>query len=88
MLGVSKEYYRKYESGATGLSAEKLLIMYKEYGVDSTYLITGDCMKDFDVDYYITNSNKKQKDAFLEDFSIYVKSGKEVKSSVCLLERM
>ena len=25
-LGVSEEHYRKYESGATGLSADKLLI--------------------------------------------------------------
>ena len=27
-LGVSEEHYRKYESGATGLSADKLLILY------------------------------------------------------------
>lgn len=32
-FGISDEYYRKYESGATGLSADKLLILYKEYGI-------------------------------------------------------
>ena len=40
-LGVSEEHYRKYESGATGLSADKLLILYHEFDIDPTYLITG-----------------------------------------------
>ena len=41
-LGVSEEHYRKYESGATGLSADKLLVLYHEYGIDPTYLLTGE----------------------------------------------
>ena len=66
-FGVSEEHYRKYESGATGLSADKILILYHEYGVDPTYLITGSCLKnDFDVDYYIANCSKEQKDAFVD----------------------
>lgn len=71
-LGISEEHYRKYESGATGLSADKLLILYKEYGIDPTYLITGECMKDFDVDYYIANCNKEQKDEFLDRILAYM----------------
>ena len=71
-LGISGEHYRKYESGATGLSADKLLILYKEYGIDPTYLITGECMKDFDVDYYIANCNKEQKDEFLDRILAYM----------------
>ena len=67
ILGVSEEHYRKYESGATGLSAEKLQVLYDECGIDPTYLITGSCLKnEFDVDYYIANCNKEQKDAFLD----------------------
>lgn len=67
LLGVSEEHYRKYESGATGLSADKLLVLYHEYGIDPTYLITGTCLKnDFDVDYYIANCSKEQKDAFVD----------------------
>mgnify|MGYP003294705580 CR=1 FL=1 len=66
ILEVSEEHYRKYESGATGLSADKLLILYKEYDIDPTYLITGQCMKDFDVDYYIANCSKEQKDLFMD----------------------
>lgn len=71
-LKISEEHYRKYESGATGLSADKLLILYKEYGIDPTYLITGECMKDFDVDYYIANCNKEQKDQFLDRILAYL----------------
>lgn len=73
LLGVSEEHYRKYESGATGLSADKLLILYREYGIDPTYLITGVGMKnDFDVDSFIANSNKEQKDEFIDRVLAYV----------------
>ena len=66
-LGVSEEHYRKYESGATGLSASKLLVLFQKYGIDPTYLVTGTCMKsDFDVEYYIANCNREQKDAFID----------------------
>ena len=68
-----KEHYRKYESGATGLSADKLLTLHHEYGMDPTYLITGGCLKnDFDVDYYIANCNKEQKDAFVDRVLAYM----------------
>ena len=72
-LGVSEEHYRKYESGATGLSSDKLLVLYHEYGIDPTYLITGACLKnDFDVDYYIANCSKEQKDAFIDRVLAYM----------------
>lgn len=72
-LGISEEHYRKYESGATGLSADKLLTLYHKYGIDPTYLITGSCLKnDFDVDYYIANCNKEQKDAFVDRVLAYI----------------
>ena len=36
------------------MSADKLLILFHEYGIDPAYLITDSCLKnDFDVDYYI-----------------------------------
>lgn len=72
-FGISDEHYRKYESGATGLSADKLLILYKEYGIDPTYLITGECMKErFNVDYYIANCNKEQKNVFIDEVAAYI----------------
>ena len=71
--GVSEEHYRKYESGATGLSADKLLILYNMYGIDPTYLITGKGQKgDFDVDRYIANCSKQEKDAFVDRMLVYM----------------
>ena len=72
-LGVSEEHYRKYESGATGLSADKLLILYHKYGSDPTYLITGSCLKnEFDVDYFMANCNKEQKNQFVDRVFAYM----------------
>lgn len=71
-LGVSEERYRKYEAGATGLSADKLLILYQKYGIDPTYLIIEECMKNFDVDYYIANCDKEHKDVFLDRILAYM----------------
>ena len=73
ILGVSEEHYRKYESGATGLSADKLRVLCDKCGIVPTYLITGSCLKnEFDVDYYIANCNKEQKDAFLDRVIEYI----------------
>ena len=41
VLCVSSEHYRKLEAGSTGISVDKLLILYHTYGIDPTYLITG-----------------------------------------------
>ena len=53
VLGVTVEHYRKFEAGSTGLSVDKILILYQTYGIDPTYLIlmwecmsfVGDLMK-------------------------------------------
>ena len=72
-LGVSEEHYRKYESGATGLSADKLLILYHKYGIYPTYLITASCLKnEFDVDYFMANCNKEQKNQFVDRVFAYM----------------
>lgn len=72
-FGVTEEHYRKYESGATGLSAEKLWILYHEYGIDPTYLITGACLENnFDVEYYIANCNKEEKNVFVDRVLAYM----------------
>ena len=71
--GVSEEHYRKYESGATGLSADKLLILYNEYGIDPTYLIAGACEgTGFDVERYVANCSRKERDAFVDRMLAYV----------------
>lgn len=72
-LSVTEEHYRKYESGATGLSTDKLLILFKKYGIDPTYLITGASQEDdFDVEYYIANCDKQQKEVFVDRVFAYM----------------
>lgn len=71
-LQVSEEHYRKFEAGATGLSTDKLFLLYRKYDIDPTYLITGECMKEFDVDYYVANCTKDQRDHFLDRVLAYI----------------
>ena len=50
VLDVTVEHYRKLEAGITGISVDKVLTLYHKYGIDPTYLITGESsMKDFNL---------------------------------------
>lgn len=71
-LKVTEEHYRKFESGSTGLSADKILLLYKEYGIDPTYLITGEHIQEFDVESYVANCSKEQRDRFVERVLAYM----------------
>jgi len=71
-LDVTEEHYRKYESGATGLSAEKLLILFEKYGIDPTYLVTGKNSDEFNLDRYISSCNKEQRDQFIDRVLAYM----------------
>lgn len=74
LLDVGDEHYRKLEAGSTGISVDKLLLLYETYGIDPTYLITGKCSnsKEFNVEYYIANSSKEQREQFFERVLAYV----------------
>ena len=74
LLDVTEEHYRKLEAGTTGLSADKILILYYTYGIDPTYLITGVSSnpKDFNLDYYVANSTKEQRDEFFDRVLAYL----------------
>ncbi|NCB92509.1 MAG: XRE family transcriptional regulator [Clostridia bacterium] len=71
-LQLTEEHYRKLELGATGISADKFLILYQKYGIDSTYLIAGEKDQEFDVDNYVANCSKEQRDRFLERVGAYI----------------
>lgn len=73
-LDVGEEHYRKLEAGSTGLSVDKMLILYEKYGIDPTYLITGKRggSIEFNLDYYVANSSKEQRDQFFERVLAYV----------------
>lgn len=72
-LGVTVEHYRKLEAGTTGISVDKVLILYHKYGIDPTYLITGESsnIKEFNLDYYIANSTKEQRNQFFNRVLAY-----------------
>lgn len=74
LLDVGDEHYRKLEAGSTGISVDKLLLLYETYGIDPTYLITGKCSNsvEFNFEYYIANSSKEQRDQFFERVLAYV----------------
>lgn len=73
LLGITEDHYRKLESGTSGLSGEKLMLLYSEYGIDPTYLITGNNNTgDFDVDSYIINSNNEERSRLVERVFAYV----------------
>ena len=74
VLGVTVEHYRKFEAGSTGLSVDKILILYRIYGIDPTYLITGVSSNamEFNLEYYVANSSKEQRDLFFDRVLAYV----------------
>lgn len=74
LLEVTEEHYRKLEAGASGLSVDKVLLLYDTYGIDPTYLITGisSNIKEFNLEYYIANSSKEQRNQFFDRVLAYV----------------
>lgn len=74
VLGVTVEHYRKLEAGTTGISVDKVLILYQKYGIDPTYLITGESsnIKEFNLDYYVANSSKEQRNEFFDRVLSYL----------------
>lgn len=73
VLGVTVEHYRKLEAGITGISVDKVLTLYHKYGINPTYLITGESsMKDFNLDYYVANSTKEQRNEFFDRVLAYL----------------
>lgn len=71
-LKVTEEHYRKYELGSTGLSANKLITLYQVYKIDPTYLLIGKELKEFDIDYFMANCTKDQKEQFLRRIFAYL----------------
>lgn len=72
-LDVEVEHYRRYESGATGLSVEKLYKLYETFGISPTYLVSGDSPKEeLQLDYYLDNCDEKQKNIFWDRMSDYL----------------
>lgn len=73
ILDVGVEHCRKLESGLHGLPPEKMLVLYQKFRNDSTYLITGEKNQQFNVELFLANCNRKQRDEFIERMMDYMK---------------
>ena len=54
------EHYRKIELGMYGLQRENMLILYKKYKIDPSYLLTGEKNHTFDVEMFLANCSREE----------------------------
>lgn len=73
IMNVSDEHYRKLESGSTGLTIDKIRLLYEKLSVDPSWLLVGKLMKEFDLDMYLVNCSKEQRNELLERCLNYIK---------------
>lgn len=72
ILDISDEHYRKLESGSTGLTIEKVRILYEKLNIDPAYLLCGKQPEEFDLDKYLVNCSKEQRDKLLRRCLDYI----------------
>lgn len=72
LLSVTDEHYRKIESGVSGLTIEKMKILYYKASIDPTYLVVGEVRQDFDLELFLANCSKEQKNLFLKRVMTYM----------------
>lgn len=72
MLDVGVEHYRKIESGVYGLQPEKMLILYEKYRIEPTYLVTGDTNHKVDIELFLANCSREERDAFIDRMLAYM----------------
>ena len=59
-LGISLNYYGQIERGQSGLSLEKLKLLYDKFDVDLLYLITGDKSHQVTINEIISDCPKEK----------------------------
>lgn len=72
ILNISDEHYRKLESGSTGLTIDKIKLLYEKLNVDPSWLLVGKPMKEFDLDMYLVNCSKEQRNELLRRCLNYI----------------
>lgn len=72
-LDVGVEHYRKIELGIYGLQRENMLILYEKYKIEPTYLIAGEHNKIYDVELFLANCSREERDKFLDRMLAYMK---------------
>ena len=72
-LDVGVEHYRKIELGMYGLQRENMLILYEKYKIDPTYLLTGEKNHTFDVELFLANCSREERDEFIDRMLAYMR---------------
>ena len=72
-LDVGVEHYRKIELGIYGLQRENMLILYEKYKIDPTYLLTGEKNHTFDVEIFLANCSREERDEFIDRMLAYMR---------------
>lgn len=72
-LDIGVEHYRKIELGMYGLQRENMLILYEKYKIDPTYLITGEKNLAFDVEIFLANCSREERDKFIDRMLAYMR---------------
>ena len=52
---------------------KNMLILYKKYKIDPTYLLTGEKNHTFDVEMFLANCSREERDKFLDRMLIYMR---------------
>ena len=71
-LDVGVEHYRKIENGSYGLQPDKFLKLYHSFSIDPSYLITGVKNQQFDIDIFLANCSKEQRNIFIQKVLLYM----------------
>ena len=70
---VGVEHYWKIELGMYGLQRENMLILYEKYKIDPTYLLTGEKNHTFDVELFLANCSREERDNFIDRMLAYMR---------------
>ena len=70
---VGVEHYRKIELGMYGLQRENMLILYEKYKIDPTYLLNGEKNHTFDVEIFLANCSREERDEFIDRMLAYMR---------------
>lgn len=55
------------------LQPEKMLLLYEKYKIDPTYLITGDKNQTFDIELFLANCSREERDRFIDRILTYMR---------------
>lgn len=72
LLDICSEQYRKIESGYSGITLNKIIVLNNELNIDPTFLLTGKQQNIYDIEYVLANSSQEQKQYYIKAVFNYI----------------